>query len=72
MKSMKLVIPSRFISWKNPFSDASRKVIITIIIRMVPVLIIFVKVHFLLVSEGDFFHEIKRDGTTSFQGIHDL
>ena len=32
-------------------------------------LIIFGKIHFLLISENEFTHEIKRDGITSFHGI---
>ena len=28
--------------------------------------------HFLLISENGFFHEIKRDGITSFPGIHEI
>ena len=35
-------------------------------IRAVPVLIIFGKPHFLLISENEFNHEIKCDGITSF------
>ena len=34
--------------------------------------IIFGKMHFLLISEHWFFHEIKRDGMTSLHGIHDF
>ena len=26
--------------------------------------------HFLIISENSFFHEVKRDGITSFHGIH--
>ena len=40
-------------------------------IRAGTALIIFGKIHFLLISENEFFHEIKRDGITSFHGIHD-
>ena len=35
-------------------------------------LVIFGKIHFLLISEKDFFHETKRDGVTSFHGIPDM
>ena len=66
-----LVIPSRFISWKNPFCDVSRKWILPNTLRAVPALIIFGKIHLLLTSENDFFHEIKRDGITSLHGIHE-
>ena len=38
---------------------------------VVPVLIISGKMHFLLISENNFFHEMKCDGRTSFHGIHD-
>ena len=30
----------------------------------------FGKIHFLLISENEFFQEIKRDGITIFHGIH--
>ena len=30
---------------------------------------IFGEIHFLLISEYEFFHEIKRDGRTSFMGF---
>ena len=33
---------------------------------------IFCKMHFLLISENDFFHRIKRDGITSLHGIYDV
>ena len=33
---------------------------------------IFGKIHFLLISENPFFCEIKRDGITSFHGIHEF
>ena len=33
--------------------------------------IIFGKVHFLLISANEFFHEIKRDGITTLHGIHE-
>ena len=35
-------------------------------IRAVAILIIFGKIHFLLVSENYFFHEIKRDRRANF------
>ena len=49
----------------------SRKYVLPIRIRAGTALIIFVKMHFLLISENEFFfvfffHEIKRDGMTSF------
>ena len=53
---MKLVIPLHFISLKTQF--------------LILALIIFGKMHFLLISENNFFHEIKRDGITSMHGIH--
>ena len=37
---------------------------------MIPALIRFDKMHFLLTSENEYFHEIERDGITSFPGIH--
>ena len=40
-------------------------------VNLVPVLIIFGKIHILLISEKEFFHEIKRDGITSLHGIHE-
>merc|ERR1719498_870629 len=39
-------------------------------IGSIPALIIFCKIHFLLISENEFFHEMKCDGITSFHGIH--
>ena len=30
----------------------------------------FGKMHFLLISENEFTHEMKRDGITSLHGIH--
>ena len=35
-------------------------------------LIIFAKMHFLLISENELFHEIKLDGITSLHGFHDV
>ena len=43
-----------------------KKCILPIMIRVV-----FGKMHFLLISQKDFSHEIKCDGITSFHGIHD-
>ena len=40
---------------KNSFSDVSRKWMLPNMIREVPVLIIFGKIHFLLTSENEFF-----------------
>ena len=42
MKSMKLVFPSRFISWTNSFSDISRKCILPNMIRGGTILIIHI------------------------------
>ena len=39
--------------------------------RVVPVLIVFGKLHFLLISESEFFHEIKCNRITSLHRIHD-
>ena len=69
MKSMKLVIPLHFIWEKNLFSDISRKCILTNMIGAVTVVttpIIFGKMHFLLLSENEFFHQIECNGMTSF------
>ena len=67
MNSMKLVIPLHFISWKKKsFSDISRKWILPNMIRAVAALIIFGQMHFLLISENEFTHEIKCNGMTSF------
>ena len=39
---------------------------------MQKILSIFDKMHFLLISQNEFFfHEIKRDGITSLHGIHE-
>ena len=48
------------------FSDTSRKFILPNMFVTVPALFIFGKMHFLLISENEFIHEIKRDGMTSF------
>ena len=64
MNSMKLVIPSRFISRNKSFSDISGMYIFPDMIRMVLTLGIFDQTHFLLTSENDF--KTKRDGMTSF------
>ena len=66
MNSVTLAIPSRFISWNDTFSDISRKCILSDMIRAVPALIISGKMHFLLISVNEVFHEIKCDGITSF------
>ena len=67
MKSMKLVLPSHFyFVKKKSFSDTSRKCILPNIIRAVPVLIIFGKMPFLLISEDEFIHEIKCNRMKSF------
>ena len=71
MKSMKIIIPSHFITWKNSFSDISRKGIRPNMIRakLWTALIIFSKIHFLLISENEVFLEIKPDGMTSFENF---
>ena len=48
IKSMKLVLPSHFISWKISFSSISRKCIL-------PNTTIFGKMHFLPISEKELF-----------------
>ena len=68
MKSVKLVIPSRFFLWKNSLSDISRKWILPVMVRAGTTLFIFGKTHFLLISEIKFFHETK--GNESLHGIH--
>ena len=40
--------------------------------NMIGAVIIFSKMHFLLISANEFFPEIKRDGITSLHGIHDV
>ena len=55
MNSMKLVIRLHFIWLKNSFSAINRKCILPNMIRVVPALIIFGKIHFLLTSENEFF-----------------
>ena len=54
----------------NSFSDISRKCILPNVIGAVTAPIIFGQMHFLLISENEIFHEIKRDGITSLHGIH--
>ena len=58
LNSMKLVIPLHFISWKNSFSDISRKCIL-------PNMIYFVK-YTSCWYQKIFFHEIKCNRMTSF------
>ena len=55
MKSTKVSIPIHFISWVSSFSDISRKCIFPNMIRVGTALIIFGKMHFLLISENEFF-----------------
>ena len=62
----KLVIPSRFISWKNSFSDINRKCILPNKIGAVTAPILFGKMHFLLISANWFTREITVIGMTSF------
>ena len=64
---MKLVIPLHVISrQKNPNFEWNRKCILPSKIGAVTSLIIFGKMHFLLLSENDFFHEIECVEITSF------
>ena len=42
---------------------------LVILLHFIPALIIFGKMHFLLMSENLIFHEIKRDGITSFMDL---
>ena len=70
MKSMKLVRHVLFHK-KTQFSDISRKCILPNMITVESALVIFGKMHFLAISENEFFHEIKRDGITSLHGIHE-
>ena len=51
---------------KNSFSNISRKCILPNMIGAVTVPIIFGKTYFLLISENEFFHEMKCNGMTSF------
>ena len=69
MNSMQTCNSVTFYFMKNSFSDVSKKWILPNMIRTVPALIIFGKIHFLLTSENEFFHAIKRDGITRFHGI---
>ena len=55
MNSMKTFPSVTFYFMKNSFSDISRKWILPNMIRTVPALIIFGKIHFLLTSEIEFF-----------------
>ena len=67
--SLELVIPSRFM--KNSFSDISRMRILQILWGrfFTNRLNKFGKMHFLLIPENDFFHELKCDRMTSFMDI---
>ena len=51
---------------KNSFSDIAGSSFYEIFTAP----IIFGKMHFLLILENEFFHEIKSDGITSLHGIH--
>ena len=70
MKSMKLVIPSRFyfmkklIFWNWQEVDFAETWLGWLTAARLTTLIILGKIHFLLISENEFFHEIKRDGIT--------
>ena len=67
MTSIKLVIQSHFLSWKNSFSDIDRKYILPNKIRAGTALIISSKMHFLPISCNVLYSQvIKRDGKTSF------
>ena len=66
MNSEKLVIPLHFISWKTHFLILAGSVFYQIWIGWLTTLIIFGKMHFLLISENEFTHEIKCNGMTSF------
>ena len=70
MNSMQTCNSVTFYFMKNSFSDISRKCFLPHVNRTVPALIILGKMHILLISEKEFFHEIKRDGITSLHGIH--
>ena len=60
MKSMKLVPPSRFISWKKKnFLASAGSAFYQIWLGQEPQHIIFGKFNFPLISENEFFHEIK-------------
>ena len=59
MKSMKLVIPSHFLILAGG-------AFLPNMIGAVTAPIIFGKMHFLLIPENEFFHEIKFNGMTSF------
>ena len=71
MNSMNTCNSVTFYFMKNSFSDISRKCIVPNMIRVVPASTIFSKMQFMVISENEFFHEIKRDGITSLQGIHE-
>ena len=55
MNSMQTSNSVTFHFMKNSFSDISRKWILSNMIKVVPVLIIFGKIHFLLTSENELF-----------------
>ena len=52
MKSMKLLFSPHFISWKNSFSDISRRCILPNMAKSGTALITFGKMHFLVISEN--------------------
>ena len=60
----KVVIPLCFISWKTNFLIKARSAFYQIWLGGLTALIIFGKIHFLLISENEFFHEMKCDRTT--------
>ena len=51
---------------KNPFLISAGSALLPSMINAVTVPIIFGKTHFLLISENEFYHEIKCNGITSF------
>ena len=55
MNSMKTGPSVTFYFMKNSFSDISRKWILPNMISVVPAIIIFGKINFLLISENEFF-----------------
>ena len=69
MKSVKFVTLVTFYFLKNSFSDISRKCIFPYNIKVVPALIAFVKMHFLIILENYFFHETKHSRVANFISI---
>ena len=72
MNSMKTCHSVTFYFMKNSFSNISRKCILPSMIRAAPVLIIFGKIHFLVISQNEFFMKYKFSWSTCYDNCLDI